>query len=235
MINSEFPIIETKKETPDVRSIKLSFDSNKFDFKPGQYMIVELDVDDPENGNTRPLSIASSPTEDFLLFSTRISQSLFHQKFNSLKIGDKVKTKGPMGIFVLKEDAKEIVFLGGGIGITPFRGMIKYACDKKLPTKMTLLYSNRAPADIVYKDEWPGFEKQNPNFKVVHTITDNTTGWGGRTGRINEDMIREFCSDINNTLFYICGPPKMVEGLSQLLKTMKMPQQNIKMEKFAGY
>src|SRR3989344_4177820 len=230
MINSEFTVIETRQETPDVKSIKLD---GKIDFKPGQYMMMELETGDEEN--THPLSIASSPTEDFLLFSTKISQSSFKKKLDSLKIGDKVKLKGPMGIFTLKEDAKEIVFLGGGIGITPFRDMIKYASDKKLPIKMILLYSNRTPADIVYRDEWPLFEKQNQNLKVVNTITQpEGTDWNGRTGRVNDSMIKEFCNDINNSLFYICGPPGMVTELSELLKTMNVPQQNIKVEKFAG-
>ncbi len=232
VLRLEIPVIETKQETPDVKSIKLEL-KQRFDYKPGQYVIVELDIEDSEN--TRSLSIASSPTEDFILFSTKISQSAFKQKFNSLKIGDVVKIMGPMGMFVLKEDAKEIVFLGGGIGITPFRDMIKYACDKKLPIKLTLLYSNKTPNDIVYKEEWPLFEKENHNLKVVHTITDDATGWQGRTGRINDAMIKEFCSDLNNTIFYICGPPGMVTGLSDLLKAMNIPQGNIKIERFAGY
>ena len=233
VLNLELSVIETKQETPDVKSIKLGL-MQKFDYKPGHYMMMELDVNDPENGNIRSLSIASSPTENFLLFSTKISQTLFKQKFNSLKVGDKVKLKGPMGIFILKEDVMDIVFLGGGIGITPFRDMIMYATDKKLPIKLTLLYSNRTSNDICYKEEWTFLEKLNPNLKVVHTITDDAS-WQGRKGRINEAMIKEFCDDINSVLFYICGPPGMVEGLSNLLKFMNVPQYNIKIEKFAGY
>lgn len=229
----EVLVIETKQETHDVKSIKLE---KKIGYKPGQYVMLELDVSGAENNNTRPLSIASSPTEDFILLSTKISQSLFKQKFNNLKIGDKVKIKGPIGIFILQENAKEIVLLGGGIGITPFRDMIKYATDKRLSIKLTLLYSNRTPADIVYKAEWPIFEQQNSKLKVVNTITDyQGNDWNGKRGRINEQMIKEFCMDINNALFYICGPPGMVDGLSQLLKTMNVPQSNIKIEKFAGY
>ena len=234
VLNLEFSIIATKQETHDVKSVMLGFDNQKFDCKPGQYMMMAIGSGDDEN--TRPLSIASSPTETFLLFSVKVSQSTFKQKFNSLKVGDKVGLKGPMGIFVLKEDAKEIVFLGGGVGITPFRNMIKYAGDKKLPIKLTLLYSNRTPADICYKDEWNVFEKQNPNLKVINTITDvSDASWKGMTGRIDEKMIKEFCNDVQDSLFYICGPPGMVEGLSQLLKTMNVPQQNVKIEKFAGY
>ena len=234
MINSEFKIIETKQETSDVKSVKLGFNGQKIEYKPGQYMMMELDAADADNGNTRPLSIASSTTENFLLFSTKISQTPFKQKYSSLKVGDKVKLKGPMGIFVLKEDAKEVVLLGGGIGITPFRDMVKYSCDKKLPVKLVLLYSNRTANDIVYRNEWAVFEKQNPNLKVVHTLTDDAN-WQGRKGRINEAMIRENCNDINNAMFYICGPPEMVEGLSNLLKTMNVPPMNIKIEKFVGY
>lgn len=227
----ELEITKVKYETHDVFSTYFAKDN--FDYKPGQYVILELDVEDPE-GNTRPLSIASSPTEDFLLLSTKIRETPFKQKLAALKQGDKVKVKGPLGVFTLKEDAEEIVFLGGGIGITPFRDMIKYATDRKLAIKLALLYSNKTTADIVYKDEWNAFEKQNPHLKVVNTITDDAS-WHGRKGRINEAMIKEFCSDINKALFYICGPPGMVEGLSNLLKTMNVPQSNIKIEKFAGY
>ena len=233
VISLELPVIETKQETHDIKSIKLGL-NEKIDYKPGQYFIMELDIDDPEN--SRPLSIASSPTEDFLLFSTKISQSAFKQKFNNLEVGETVKLQGPMGVFVLKEDAKKVMLLGGGIGITPFRDMIKYAGDKKLPIKLTLLYSNKTPADIVYKEEWSIFEEENPNLKVVNTVTDyQEADWQGKTGRIDEIMIKEYCNDINNTVFYICGPPGMVDGLSNLLKTMNIPVQNIKVEKFVGY
>lgn len=231
MESKELQVTKVKYETHDVFSTY--FSRNYLNYKPGQYLMLDLDVEDPE-GNTRPLSIASSPTEDFLLLSTKIRDTPFKQKLITLKPGDKVRVKGPLGVFTLKEDAKEIVFLGGGIGITPFRDMIKYATDKKLPMRLTLLYSNKTPNDIVYKDEWAVFERENKNLKVVHTITDDAA-WHGRKGRINEAMIREFCNDMNNTLFYICGPPGMVEGLSNLLKTMNVPLQNTKIEKFAGY
>ena len=232
VLSLELPVIETRWETPTVKSIKL--EKNNFEYKPGQHARIEFNIDDPENGNARPLSIASSPTENFLLFSTKISRTLFKQKLDSLKVGDKIKIKGPMGVFVLDENAKNIVFLGGGIGITPFRDMIKYATDKKLPVKLTLLYSNRTPDEICYKDEWPLMEKRNPNLKVINTITDDAS-WQGRKGRINDSMINEFCSDVNNAIFYICGPPAMVDALSQLLKSMNVQQQDIKIEKFIGY
>lgn len=235
MLNLDVPVIEVKQETPDVKSFKFGLDDQKFDYKPGQFLYLALDVENV-GSDSRPLSIASSPTEDFIMVSTKISSSDFKQRLDKIKVGDIVTIKGPLGTFILKEDAKEIVMLGGGIGITPFRDIIKYATDKKLPIKITLLYSNKTPDDIVYKDEWAIFERENPNLKVVHTITQlEGTNWTGRTGRIDENLIKEYCNDLQNTPFYICGPPGMVDGLSNLLKTINVPQQNIKVEKFVGY
>ncbi len=229
----ELSVIETRQETHSIRSVKLGL-NHKFDYKPGQYAMVGLDMGD--NDNSRPLSIASSPTEDFLLFSVKISESAFKKKYASLKAGDKIKVKAPMGVFVLDENAKQIVFLGGGIGITPFRSMIKYAADKKLPIRMSLIYSNSTPNEICYRDEWPLLEKQNPNLKVINTITNpEFESWGGRFGRISEGIIEEFAGDLDSALFYICGPPGMVDALSQLLKSMNAPQKNIRIEKFVGY
>jgi len=234
MMSLNAKVAEAKQETPDVKSLKLDLEGERFDYLPGQFLYLSLDAEGIE-ADSRPLSIASSPTEDFMLVSTKISNSDFKQRFDRAKAGDIVTIKGPIGTFVLKEDAKEIIMLGGGIGITPFRDMIKYAADKKLPVKITLLYSNKTPADIVYKDEWSALEKENPNLKVVNTITDNAAGWDGRAGRISEAMIKEFCSDINSALFYICGPSGMVNAMKDLLLQMSVPGQNIRMERFVGY
>lgn len=233
MLSIDVKVIEAKQETPDVKSIKLDVEDQRFEYKPAQFLYLSLNVGDV-GSDSRPLSIASSPTENFIMVSTKISNSDFKQKFARIKAGDVVTIQGPIGTFILKEDAKEAVMLGGGIGITPFRDMIKYAGDKKLPMKLTLLYSNKTPNDIVYRDEWAVFERENPNLKVVNTITDDAA-WHGRKGRINESMIREFCDDIDNAVFYICGPPGMVNGVLEILKAMNVPQQNVKIERFVGY
>ena len=235
MMSLNAKVAEAKQETPDVKSLKLDMEGQRFEYLPGQFLYLSLDAEGTDS-DSRPLSIASSPTEDFMLVSTKISGSDFKQRFDKVKAGDIVTIKGPIGTFILKEDAKEIMMLGGGIGITPFRDMIKYAADKKLPVKITLLYSNRTPADIVYKDEWTAFEKENSNLKVVHTITDyQGADWQGRRGRIDENLIKENCSDLQNTLFYICGPPAMVNAMKDILLNMGLPGTNIKLERFVGY
>ena len=222
-------------ETSDVKTIILEKPKG-FDFKPGQYVVMKLDVQD-EKGNTRDFSIASSPTEDFLMISTKLTGSKFKKKFDSLKIGDSVEVMGPAGTFVLDEKEKNSVFLSGGIGITPLRSMVKYCIDKKLSTKCTLLYSNKIPEDIPYKNDLDKMANQSKNVKIVNTITrpeESKQKWTGIVGRVDENMIKENC-DVNNSVFYICGPPKMVDTLVEILKKMNVDESRIKIEHFDGY
>ncbi|OGI93489.1 hypothetical protein A3A99_03895 [Candidatus Nomurabacteria bacterium RIFCSPLOWO2_01_FULL_41_18] len=222
------------QETSDIRTIILEKPKG-FDFKSGQYVVMKLDVQD-EKGNTRDFSLADSPTENFIMVSTKLTGSPFKNKFNSLKNGDTVKIMGSAGTFVLDESAKNIILLSGGIGITPLRSMMKYCTDKKLPIKITLLYSNKIPEDIPYKEDLEKMEKQNKNLKIVHTITrpeESKHKWNGHVGRVNEEMIKEFMN--NDTVFYICGPPAMVDDLQEILKQMNVGESRIKIEHFEGY
>src|SRR3989344_2537423 len=97
------------QETPDMKTIILE-KPRGFDFKPGQYVVMKLDVQD-EKGNTRDFSIASSPTEDFLMISTKLTGSKFKKKFDSLKTGGVIEIMGTAGTFVLDESAKNIIML----------------------------------------------------------------------------------------------------------------------------
>lgn len=157
---------------------------------------------------------------------------------------------GPFGKFMLDEDSsKQHVFLSGGIGITPFRSILKFATDEKLHHKIVLLYSNQTRKDIVFKEDLETFAKENTNFTLVHTITkstgqpmnnneamkqlNNRVRW--KIGRIDEIMIREYVKDISNAVFYIAGPPSMVEALYTLVKGMGISEEHIKTERFTGY
>jgi ferredoxin-NADP reductase len=224
---------KTFLETQDVRTI--IFEKIPLNFKAGQFVTMFLDVKDPK-GNTRSFSIASSPTENFLMISTKLTGSVFKNKLNELKEGDEVKFIGPAGNFVFDEKAKNIILLSGGIGITPLRSMMKYATDNKLSVKITLLYSNKIPEDIPFKNDLENMKKQNTNLKIVHTITkpeESKTKWLGRTGRIDEKMISEFVK--KDSIFYICGPPAMVDALVDILKKMNIAEERIRVEHFEGY
>jgi glycine betaine catabolism B len=130
----------------DVLSLKISKheeieDRKIFEYTAGQYAFLDIgNVYNDPKGPVRHFTIASSPTEEFILISTRIRDSPYKKRLDSLQIGTEVKVREPLGNFTLHEDySKRAIFLSGGIGVTPFRSMIKYATDKSLPIRMLCL------------------------------------------------------------------------------------------------
>ncbi|MEP0825299.1 MAG: Rieske 2Fe-2S domain-containing protein [Nitrososphaera sp.] len=231
----------------DVMTFRLS--RNGIDFSPGQYAFFRLDgLSSPDpKGPVRHFSIASSPTEqDYLMISTRIRDSPYKQKLSSLERGSKITAWGPQGEFVLHGDySKPAVFLSGGIGVTPFRSMLRFATDKQLPIKITVFDSNRNQQGILYKQEFDSWAGQNKNLRIIYTITEEDrpqssqeVTWTGERGRIDKAMLDRYLTDeeIKNAIFYICGPPGMLKAMQDLLqKDMGIPKERIKAEVFTGY
>ncbi len=232
-------VLKTVEETPGIKSVYVSYDKNLIQFQAGQSFLL-FPASQSEPTLYHAFSNASSPTEDFLLFTTRIrEESSFKQRMNKLQPGDDVGIVGPgPPKFVLPEDAsREIVFLGGGIGITPFRSMAKFATDSNSEYRILLLYSSRTHQEIIYHNLWEELEKTNSNLKVVYTITrpEESKGWDGKTGRIDAGLIRETVTDMNNAIFYICGPPGLVRALNEMLMIIRIDVHNIRVESFSGY
>lgn len=209
----------------------------------GQYYyftLPKLSYPDPR-GSTRHFTISGSPTEgDLLRLTTRIRQESGYKKtLDELNEGAKIEGEGPNGTFILDEnEVGSHVFLAGGIGITPFRSMIKYATDKKLSTKIHLIYSNSIPEEIAFRDELTDWAKINPNFKVDMTITkpeETKEKWTGPTGRIDAKMVSKLTSYFSNPTFWLCGPPAMVDAMEKVLGEIKVTANHLRSEKFTGY
>jgi glycine betaine catabolism B len=235
-----------KLQETDIMTFRFSRGAG-IDFTAGQYAFFKLDgVYGDAKGPIRHFSISSSPTEqDYIQISTRIRDTPYKQKLASLEEGTKILAWGPQGEFVLHDDdhSKPAVFLSGGIGVTPFRSMIKYATDKRLPVKITMFDSNRNQQNILYKDEFDKLASQNKNIKVVYTVTEeeqvsNTENWSGERGRIDKSMLERYLTkdEIDNAVFYICGPPGMLKAMQELLqKELQIPKDRLKVEAFTGY
>jgi glycine betaine catabolism B len=232
-------LAKEKLEGTDIMTFKLS--RGKLDYAAGQFAYFKLDgVSGDPKGPIRHFSIASSPTEqDLMMISTRIRDTPYKQKLASLETGTKILAWGPQGEFVLHDDySKPAVFLSGGIGVTPFRSMVKYATDKRLPIKIVMFDSNRNEANILYKDEFEKWAQENKNFAAVYALTDEIPdSWSGERGRIDRSMIERHLekSELGNSIFYICGPPGMLKAMQKLLQEMQVPREKIKVEEFTGY
>jgi ferredoxin-NADP reductase len=228
-----------KLEGTDITSFR--FERNGIDFSAGQYGYFKLEsVSGDPKGPVRHFTFASSPTEEELMISTRVRDTPYKQRLASLEIGTEVQAWGPQGEFVLHQDhSKPAVFLSGGIGVTPFRSMIKYATDKQLPMQIVMFDSNRNVKNILYKGEFDEWASRNKNLKIVYAVTDeNPAGWTGEKGRINKEMITRQLNPeaLRSAIFYVCGPPAMLKAMQQiLLSDLQIPKERIKIEEFTGY
>lgn len=230
-------IIRIIPRTRDVKSFRCAAGTAS-DYQAGQFIQVLLEIKGAEQA--KYFSLSSSPTEKgYIEFTKKMTGSDFSNALESLKAGDLVKIKMPMGKFVLDETASKHAFLSGGIGITPIRSMLRYALDRYLSFDMALFYSNRSPEDIVFTTELEEMEREHKNLKTVFSLDTPEAcppGWKGKCGFINAGMIREELPDYLERVFYVCGPPVMVTGLVSILEgELKVPAGRIKRENFSGY
>jgi glycine betaine catabolism B len=212
-----------------------------FSFVPGQYMEWSIPLRTGDSrGNRRYFSIASSPTEPDILIAARFPPhaSRYKQELMSLPPGGVVTAGELGGDFVLPRDPGiPLAFVAGGIGITPFRSMLKYLADKGEKRDIVLLYSNYAEQEIVFLDVLKEAECRI-GLRVVHTLTDPTRvrpGWCGRTGIIDAAMIREEIPDCRSRHFMVSGSPGMVNAAKSALRSAGVPRSRIRSDYFPGY
>jgi ferredoxin-NADP reductase len=210
-------------------------------FKPGQYMDFTL-VSPPESddeGNVRSFSICSAPSDETLSFTTRLRDSAFKRVLATMPLGSEIQAEGPYGDFTLpRKHERPAVLLAGGIGVTPFRSMIRETLRHGSDRKLILFCSNRRPEDAPFLDEFREFSAQHPNFSFVPTMSQpqlSKIPWKGRTGRIELPLLHEHLRDLENPMYYIAGPPDMVAALTDLLTGGGIQEDDIRTEEFSGY
>lgn len=209
-------IKQIKHETDEI----LSFIFDKptgFSFYPGQYLDIKLPV-----GNTRAFTISSSPTEDFLMITPKKGISPFKKLMEQLKIGDEVESSHPAGTFTLDESSPA-VFLAGGIGITPFRSILKYVFDQKLKTPITLIYSN-SDDNFLFKKELKDWKQTLPEFTIIyHNSTQN-----GHLTKLPP-------TNYHLPIYYLAGSHSFVNDMEKILKQLGVDETNIRYDRFDGY
>ncbi len=212
-----------------------------FEYKSGQnadYYLINPKEEDNE-GNKRTFSFASSPEEKDIIWATRMRDTAFKRNVGKLEPGSEVEMEGPYGDMVLHtRSEKPAVFLAGGIGITIFYSMIKHALAQKLPHQIYLFYSNRHPEDAAFLPELLNLQNQNPQLKLIATMTDinnSTQAWDGELGYISPEMIKKYVPQINGPYYYLSGPPAMVANMRKILTKLNVIDDDIRSEEYIGY
>jgi glycine betaine catabolism B len=214
--------------------------SQRLAFQPGQYMEFTLAHPKPDSrGNRRYFTLASSPTEENLHLGVRFyaDGSSFKKTLSRLDSRTTMLAGQIAGDFTLPDDPQQkLVFIAGGIGITPFRSMLKYLIDMKESRDIILLYANKTADEIAYKDVL-NEARTLPGIQVHYTLTDTEAiprNWRGLAGRISASMIRKMVPDSQERTFYLSGPPEMVRATERMLKNMHVNQNQIKKDFFPG-
>lgn len=217
-------------------------------FKAGQFMDLTL-INPPETdaeGDTRGFSISSAPDDPELVFATRLRDTAFKRVLRAMPVGTPVKAEGPFGDLTLHNDAsRPAVLLAGGIGITPFRSIVRRAAHEGLPHRILLFYSNARREAAPFLDELYDLAREHSRFTFVPTMT-RTSGsrppWTGETGRITAELVARHLQGATSAgtgpskpIYYVAGPPAMVSALRSTLNQDGIDDDDIRTEEFAGY
>jgi predicted ferric reductase len=208
----------------------LVFEGYHPSFLPGQFMALQLE--EHFAWQSHPFTIASSPTQKDLSITVKAvgdyTSSLWETKTFAVAAIDM-----PFGTFsFLNHPAKELVFVAGGIGITPFMSMLRYMRDKKEGRPIVLLWSNKYEKDIAFRAELLEMEQAMPTLRVVHIIS-RQADWTGEKGHVDADKLRAYVNDFSVPRFFICGPFSMMNAVEGTLKVLGVPSGRIHVERFA--
>lgn len=197
----------------------------KLQFSAGQYMEWTLGHNNPDSrGVRRYFTLASSPTEDNLRIGVKFypNSSSFKKSLISSESGREIVASQLSGDFTLpKNPNQKLCFIAGGIGVTPYRSIIKYLLDTGKKRDIILLYSSKRESDFVYRDIFN-------SIKTIYLVTE-------RGQLIDESMIKKQIPDFKERIFYISGPHSMVDAFEKTLKEMDILSRQIKVDFFPGY
>ncbi len=154
-----------------------------------------------------------------------------------MNAGDEIVAAQLAGDFVLPRDPRQrIVLIAGGVGVTPFRSMIKYLLDTRQRRPVTLFYANKNIEDIVYKDVFDRAQHEL-GIQVIYSVTEAEhlpASWTGTTGRITPQLIKSKVPDYRRCIYYISGPKGMVDSFKESLDKMHIRSSQIKTDYFSG-
>ena len=222
-------VTDVVQETRDTWSVH--FKGQKPDHKPGQFMMLSM-LRDGHMVEPHPFTISSSPTSDDLSVSVKAIGD-FTSTIKDTNPTDQVYIGAPYGTFsFLNYDAMNLVFIAGGIGITPFMSMLRYMRDRMLERNVLLIWGNKTEQDIAFKDELEKMAASRPSLRVVHVLS-NQPDWPGEKGYVDLELLRKYLDGFENPQFFVCGPPVMMTKVIRALRQAGVPKMRIHYERFA--
>ncbi|HSX31528.1 MAG TPA: FAD-dependent oxidoreductase [Candidatus Saccharimonadales bacterium] len=196
-----------------------------FSWTAGQFIEVELSHDNPDKeGTKRWFTVSSAPYQDVVQITTRVTDSTFKQALSKLEVGDELQLLAkPDGDFTWQDSELPLVFIAGGIGVTPFYSILKQRVHDHQPLNTTLVYNSRTP-DVPFKAEFDEWAAVDPSLKVQYMV-----------GRLDAESLSAAVPDLNKSLVYLSGPEPMAEAVGDQLKAHGLPEAQLKQDFFPNY
>jgi len=222
-LNIVLKIKELREEAQDYLSIIFEKPRN-FNYQPGDWMDIRFPTSEFPVGKT--YSFVSSPTESDLLITFKKGVSKFKKALEIVRPGDTmlITQYGSNGFLLNKHSHS--VFIAGGIGIAPFRSMIKETIDINEKVDITVIYLNRTD-DFPFRKELNIWNESSPYLKIHYFVSGQE--------KMSKEKIQEFIPDIIHTTNYVAGPPGMVNNISDMLLAIGVKKEDIKTDSFTGY
>lgn len=204
-------------------------------FQAGQY--INLFVETGGVRTSRPYSISSPPNQTgyYDITVRRVADGfVYTYLLDEVKVGDIFQSTSPSGQFYHNPlfHGEDLVFLTGGSGITPFMSMIREITDRGLDRRIKLIYGNRIYDDIIFKKEIKERSARHENLTVHTVISEPANGYKGLTGFITAESIKDLSGNLDDKMFYVCGPEAMYTFVLAELKKLNIPERKIRIEVF---
>lgn len=199
-------------------------------FKPGQFVSLQETLKGKKI--TRPYSIVSSPDGNrFELCLNLVHEGAFSPYLFAMKPGDSIEMSAPLGFFVVRDPAKDALFIATGTGIAPFRSMTPGYLSHPHSKQLTLLFGVRHERTIYYRDDFEALARNHPNFRFWPTLSRAERSWTGRTGHIQEHLSEALVGRTDLDV-YICGLKAMVDNVRAILKELGFDRKQVIFEKY---
>lgn len=206
----------------------------RFEFLPGQFQFLTFGAG---RGEEHPFTISSSPTGDGYHAATIKESGDFTRTIATIQPGDLIAVQAPFGRFsyALHPKERNLVFIAGGIGITPFMSMLRHMRESATDRDVLLLYANNTEKDIAFRSELDAIALQTPpRLLIIHVLSRAGEAWRGEQGHIDRAMIeKKITGDLGSRTFYLCGPPPMMTAIIATLFDLGIPSHRIRSERFA--
>ena len=228
-----------RREADDVWTIELTPPPGRarFDYLPGQFHFLTLQRAPHLSVEEHPWTISSSPTTPGVLTSTIKESGDFTASIDKTRVGDTALVSGPFGRFsyVLHPQERDLLFIAGGIGITPLMSMLRHLRDTGAERNVTLLHVCTAEADLVFRDELAAMARETaPKLTFVQVLNKPSETWTGERGVLDEEKIKRLAgAEIAMRGCYVCAPPALIHKTIRTLRALGVPAARIHFERFS--